>query len=181
VAQLSGDGEVVEPASEPVAVVDELNDGVIVSQQASPEMKIAQPSTYLIEQSLVEAVVIPKEIISAGHTRVALEHSVGVQTPNDRWGSGVLASLASLAADAEEIGDEVPVDEVRGVGDETGGPTLHVEAFLDGLDDLGWGGDSVSGKVLGEEGRSVSLRREARQSGDRNAKESSLPRNEDHR
>ena len=95
--------------------------------------------------------VIPEEVVSSRDARVSLEYSVCVQPANDRWRSCVLASLPGLSSDAEEVGDEVAVDEVGAVGDESGSGAVHVEPFLNGLDDLGWSGDSITGQVLTSE------------------------------
>ena len=93
--------------------------------------------------------VIAEEIVTAGHTRIPLKHGVGVQPADDSWGSGICASLPGLSSDTEEVGYEVAIDEVGGVGDESGGPTVHVETFLDSLDDLCGSGNAIPGKVLG--------------------------------
>ena len=100
--------------------------------------------------------VISEEVVTAGHTGVSLEHGVSVQPADDSWGSGILAGLPGLPSDAEEVSYEVAIDEVGGVGDESRGSAVHVEAFLDGLDDLCGSGDPITGKVLAE-GRLVSF------------------------
>lgn len=73
--------------------------------------------------------IIPKEVIPPRHTGVAFKHRMRVQPRNERRGTRVLARKRGLAPDGEQVGDEVPIDEVRGVGREARGGGVHVEAY----------------------------------------------------
>ena len=72
--------------------------------------------------------VVPEEEIATGQARIPLEDRVGVQTADNRRGWRVLPGLRCLPANAEEIGDEVSINEVGGICGESSDLIVHVEA-----------------------------------------------------
>jgi hypothetical protein len=72
--------------------------------------------------------VITEEVVTTSHARVPLKDGVGVQTANDRRGWRIFAGLLRLPTDTEEVGNEVSINEVGGINDESRGPTIHVKA-----------------------------------------------------
>lgn len=73
--------------------------------------------------------IISEEEIAASHTGISFKDGVRVQPSNDSWGAGVLSRQRRLSTDAEQIGDQIPVDEVSEVGRKPSGSTIHVKAL----------------------------------------------------
>lgn len=85
-------------------------------------------STYLLPTSLVEAVVVAKERIAAGHAGVTLEHAVRAQPSSDSRLGQIGTGQRGLPTDAEEVGNEISVDEESSIGEEARQLIVHVEA-----------------------------------------------------
>ena len=73
--------------------------------------------------------VVPEEEIAPSQARIPLEHGVSVQTANDGGRRRILAGLGGLPTNTEEIGDEIPINEMCRVCGESGSRVIHVEAW----------------------------------------------------
>lgn len=116
--------------------------------------------------------IIAKERVSASHTGIALEYTMSAQASNDGGLRELRPGQRGLATNAEEVRNEIPIDEERSVSEEAGQFVVHIEScvisrsamsriprageqrqtFLDGVDNLGRSGDALMRKVLEDEG-----------------------------
>ena len=74
--------------------------------------------------------IVPKELIRTGKTSVPLEYRMGVEAPNNCRLGRVGASLTSLPTNAEEIRDEIPIDDKCCVSGEASSRRVHIETYI---------------------------------------------------
>ena len=74
--------------------------------------------------------IIAKECIESCVASIALKNTVGVEATDNCGCRGVWACRWRLAPDTEQIGEQVPVDQVGGVGEKSCKIVAHVEPYV---------------------------------------------------